>query len=112
MYAVVRHYSSSPGSVEEMVRQVDQEFADRVPERVGAILYSAIGTGAGTVTTITVFPDAETAARAEDPVEDVQRSLGERFGVRETEVHRGEVTVSRADPRIAETVRPVPRSQG
>ncbi|WP_433430178.1 hypothetical protein [Nonomuraea sp. CA-141351] len=105
MYAIVRHYSASEASIQEMVEQVDKEFADRVPEQVGAALYTAVETGGGTVMTITVFGDAESAAGAETAVAGVQKSLGARFGVRETAVQRGEVMVSRATRAMVEPVR-------
>ncbi|KAB8193092.1 hypothetical protein FH608_022455 [Nonomuraea phyllanthi] len=68
MYAMIRQYAASPDAVAEMVQRVDEEFADRIPEQVGALLYAAVDTGEGTVMTITVFGDAEAAARAESTV--------------------------------------------
>lgn len=105
MYAMIRQYAASPDAVAEMVQRVDEEFADRIPEQVGALLYAAVDTGEGTVMTITVFGDAEAAARAESTVAGVQGNLGERFGVRQTVVHGGEVVVSRATPAVIEPVR-------
>ncbi|TDC83632.1 hypothetical protein E1292_49805 [Nonomuraea deserti] len=105
MYAIVRHYNASSGSIEEMVEQVDREFADRIPEQVGSILYTAVHTGDGTAMTITMFADTATANRSEQTVAQVQQALAARFGVSETAVHRGEVLVSRASQAVAETVR-------
>ncbi|WP_188193558.1 hypothetical protein [Nonomuraea sp. SYSU D8015] len=105
MYAIVRHYRTDAGSVRDMVRQVDAEFADRIPEQVGSLLYTAVDTGEGAAMTITLFADAESATRSEAMVTQVQRSLAERFGVDETTVHRGEVMVSRAAAAVAAPVR-------
>ncbi|MER5999767.1 hypothetical protein [Nonomuraea angiospora] len=105
MYAIVRHYSADASAITEMVKHVDREFADRVPEQVGSVLYTAVDTGGGTVMTITMFGDAEAASRAESAVIGVQESLGARFGVRETAVERGEVMVSRATPSVVGRVR-------
>lgn len=105
MYAVVRHYSTTSGSIEEMVKQVDSEFADRIPEQVGSILYTAVNTGTGTAMTVTMFADAATAARSDATVAQVQQSLAARFGVQEIAVHRGDVMVSRADQQVVQAVR-------
>ncbi|GAA4921368.1 hypothetical protein HD597_006284 [Nonomuraea thailandensis] len=105
MYAVVRHYSTAPGSVEAMVSAVDHEYADRVPQEVGAVLYSAVDTGDGTAITITIYDDEEAAVRSEATVAELQRDLGERFGVEQTAAHRGEVVVSRASEAVARPVR-------
>lgn len=104
MYAVIRHYSNKSGSVDEMGRQVDREFADQIPQQVGSILYTAVNLGDGTALTILLFGDEETAARSEATVSEVQQRLAVRFGVEETAVHRGEVMVSRATDAV---VRPV-----
>jgi hypothetical protein len=55
--------------------------------------------------TITMFGDAEAAARAESAMIEVRESLGARFGVRETAVERGEVMVSRATPSVVGRIR-------
>ncbi|NJP87952.1 hypothetical protein HCN51_00520 [Nonomuraea sp. FMUSA5-5] len=105
MYAVVRHYRTTPGAVEAMISAVDDEFADRVPRQVGAVLYSAVDTGGGTAITITVYEDEAAAVRSESTVGELQRDLGERFGVKETSAHRGQVVVSRATEAIVRPVR-------
>ncbi|UBU17097.1 hypothetical protein [Nonomuraea gerenzanensis] len=105
MYAVVRHYSTPPDAVEAMISAVDDEFADRVPQEVGAALYTAVDTGGGTATTITVYADEQAAVRSEAAVAALQQNLGERFGVKEIAAHRGEVVVSRASDAIARPVR-------
>jgi hypothetical protein len=105
VYAVVRHYKTTSGSIDEMVEQVDREFADRIPEQVDSILYTAVNTGSGTAMTLTLFNDQPSAARADATVAQVQQSLANRFGVEETAVHRGPVMVSRAKEVVVEPVR-------
>lgn len=105
MYAVVRHYSTGSGSIDEMVEQVDNEFADRIPEQVGSILYTAVDTGEGTAMTLTLFRDEAAASRSDATVAQVQQSLAARFNVEETKVYRGEVMVSRAADSVVEPVR-------
>jgi hypothetical protein len=106
MYMAIREYAAVEGTIEPMVERVSSEFADRIPGQVGAVLYAAIRTGGDTVTTVTVFPDEETARRSLDAVAQVQRSLGDEFGVVEREVIEGPVVVSRASEPILRAVDP------
>ncbi|MEW9555546.1 hypothetical protein [Nonomuraea sp. NPDC050783] len=104
MYAVVRLYTTQSGSAEEVFEQVEREFADRVPQRVGALLYTAVDTGDGSALTVTLFADEQAADRSEAAVAQVQQSLGARFGIEETGVRRGAVMVSRGDAAVARPV--------
>jgi hypothetical protein len=65
MYAIIRHYRTEAGSIDAMAHRVDREFADRIPEEVGSVLYTAIDTGDGTIVTVTVFEDEERFQRSE-----------------------------------------------
>ncbi|MGP3937901.1 hypothetical protein [Nonomuraea sp. KM88] len=38
MYAMIWRYDTGTGSFDEMIKQVDREFADRIPEEVGSVL--------------------------------------------------------------------------
>lgn len=106
MYAVVRRYSAGSGSIEPLVKRVSGEFADRIPGQVGSVLYTAIDTGDGTATTVTFFPDEETAKRSAEAVAQVQQSLGGEFGVVENDVIQGRVLVSRASEPVLRRVDP------
>ncbi|MFC7624689.1 hypothetical protein [Microlunatus sp. GCM10028923] len=108
MYTAIRHYRIGSGTVEEMTKVVEQEFADRIPELVQAVAYTAIDTGEGTAVTITVFPDEELFRKAARVVADLQRDLGERFGVVEESLLHGEVMINRASETVAETVHYAP----
>jgi hypothetical protein len=48
MYAMIRRYRMAAGSMDDLMHKVDTQYADRVPEEVGAVLYTAIDTGDGT----------------------------------------------------------------
>jgi hypothetical protein len=106
MYMAIRRYAAVAGTIEPMVKRVSGEFADRIPAQVGAVLYAAVDTGDGTVTTVTVFPDEDTARRAGEAVAQVQQSLGKEFGVVEREVIAGPVVVSRASEPVLRAVDP------
>jgi hypothetical protein len=103
MYAIIRRYRMGAGSIDAMARRVDSEFADRVPEEVGAVLYTAIDTGDGTAMTVTLFEAEEAGRRSEAAVVRVRESLAE-FRVEEIGVFRGEVVVSRATDNVLEPV--------
>jgi len=91
------------GSIDAMAQRVDREFADRVPEEVGAVLYTAIDTGDGTAMTVTLFEDEQASRRSEAAVVRVRESLTE-FRVEEIDVFKGEVVVSRATDNVLEPV--------
>jgi hypothetical protein len=103
VYAIIRRYRMGAGSIDAMAQRVDSEFADRVPEEVGAVLYTAIDTGDGTAMTVTLFEDEEAGRRSEAAVVRVRESLAE-FRVEEIDVFRGEVVVSRATDKVLEPV--------
>jgi hypothetical protein len=105
VYAIVHHYRTKSGSFDEMVKQVDSEFADHIPEQVGSLLYTAVKTGDGTAMTIMLFDDEETAIRSDAAAAAVRRSLDGRFGVEETAVQRGEVMISRAADAVVQPIR-------
>jgi hypothetical protein len=106
MYMAIRTYAAVEGTIEPMVKRVSGELADRVPAQVGAVLYAAIDTGDNTVTTVTVFPDEGTARRSLEAVAQVQRSLGDEFGVVERQIMEGPVVVSRATEPLLRPVDP------
>jgi hypothetical protein len=103
MYAMIRRYRMGAGSIDAMAQRVDREFADRVPEEVGAVLYTAIDTGDGTAMTVTLFEDEQAGRRSEAAVVRVRESLAE-FRVEEIDVFKGEVVVSRATDNVLEPV--------
>jgi hypothetical protein len=105
VYAIVHHYRTKSGSFDEMIKHVDSEFADHIPEQVGSLLYTAVKTGDRTAMTIMLFDDEDTAIRSDATAAEVRRSLDGRFGVEETAVQRGEVMISRAADAVVQPVR-------
>jgi len=103
MYAIIRCYRMGAGSIDAMAQRVDKEFANRVPEEVGAVLYMAIDTGDDTAMTVTLFETEDAGRRSEAAVVRVRESLAE-FQVEETDVFKGEVMVSRAADKVLEPV--------
>lgn len=104
MYAILHHYRTRSGSIDAMVQRIDAEFADRIPDLVGTILYTAVDTGDGTAMTITLFGDERTARRSQDAVAQVQQTLAAEFQVEETALFEGEVMVNRATEKLIEPI--------
>jgi len=58
MYASVRRYEGvDPGSVEEIVRRVEEGFVPIISKAPGFIAYYAVNVGEGVTASITVFED-------------------------------------------------------
>ena len=96
MYASVRHYEMGAGSIDSLMHRVDEEFAPAIAQEPGFICYFALDTGDGTVETISIFHDRESAKRSNElAAEYVEDNLGD-FKLKRTAVTAGEVMVSRA----------------
>src|SRR5215217_644940 len=103
MYAMVRRYRMAVGSMDDVMHKVDREFAERIPEEVGSVLYTAIDAGDGTAMTITLFENEEAGLRSEAAVARVREALAE-FRVEKIDVFRGEVMVSRASEKVLKPI--------
>jgi hypothetical protein len=113
---MIRRYKMS-GSVHELMRKVDAQFARQLdamnaasssaPVQVpsGILSYQAVQTGEDTLLTITVFASAAHLERAQQRAQDIRKSLSE-FDVEEVETVSGVVMISRTDERALEPVWP------
>jgi len=102
MFASIRRYHLSRGSIGELTRRVDEEFADRIGAQGGFVSYELVDCGGGEVVTISIFRDAQ---QAEGSRELAQRWTEERlgdFGLARTEALHGEILVSRAGGCVLE----------
>lgn len=79
MYASVRRYEMDPGSVDELMRRVEEGFVPIVSRAPGFIAYYALDVGDGVVASINVFEDQagaeESDRRAADWVKENVASL-------------------------------------
>ena len=57
MYAAVRLYRVSPGSTDEMVHRVKEEFVPVIKQVPGFIAYYGVQVGKGELITISMFED-------------------------------------------------------
>ncbi len=102
MYASVRHYRMSAGSIDSLMHRVDEEFAPAISQEPGFVAYFALDTGEATVETVSIFHDKAAADASNELAFDyVRENLGE-FELTRTEVSGGEVFVSRVTAEALE----------
>jgi hypothetical protein len=96
MYASIRRYRLREGSMEELMRRVDEGFAEEISGQPGFRSYEAIDCGDGEVTTISVFGESDEAEASRDLAERwTEENLAE-FAFDRLEPLHGEILVSRA----------------
>jgi hypothetical protein len=102
MYASVRHYRMSAGSIDSLMHRVDEEFAPAISQEPGFVAYFALDTGDATVETVSIFHDNAAADASNELASSyVRENLGE-FELTRTEVSGGEVFVSRVTAEALE----------
>ena len=66
MNASVRHYTAGRGSRDALMHRVDDEFASAISHEPGFVCDFARDTGDGTMETITIFHNKESAIRSNE----------------------------------------------
>jgi hypothetical protein len=101
-FASIRRYGVASGSVPELMRSVDDVFADTIADLDGFVAYQVLECGGGEILSVTVVRDeAKTHESDEMALRFVTERLT-RFGLQRTEAVRGRVLVSRAVARMLE----------
>ena len=57
MHVVIRRYQLDPGSVDEIMRQINEGFIPIIKDAEGFLAYFALNAGAGEIATVSVFED-------------------------------------------------------
>ncbi len=60
MYVTVRRYHVDPGSVDEVLRRVNEDFVPVITGAPGFKVYYIVNVGAGVLASISIFEDQET----------------------------------------------------
>jgi hypothetical protein len=97
MFAGFRRYRLARGSMDDLVRRVDESFAEDIARQPGFVSYEFMDCGDGEIMTVSVF---ETGGEAEASRELAQRWTEENLGDMDfarMDALRGEILVSRAD---------------
>jgi hypothetical protein len=101
-FASVRRYGMAGGSVAELMRNVDDIFADAMAALDGFVAYHALDCGGGEILSVSVLRDEATARETDEMA---LRFVTERlstFGLQRTEAVSGRVLVSRAMAEMLE----------
>jgi heme-degrading monooxygenase HmoA len=96
MFASIRRYRLTEGSMDELTRRVDEGFAEQVSEQPGFMSYEFLDCGDGEVMTISVFSDADGAEASRELAQRWTEENLRDLELGRIEVLRGEILVSRA----------------
>jgi Antibiotic biosynthesis monooxygenase len=97
MYAAIRQYEMGTGSVADVMRIVNEEFADSLSRQPGFVGYEVVASGSDEIVALTVFQDEQSAVRSNELA---ARFVSERlapFELNLVSAMGGEVGVSRFD---------------
>ncbi|QEC48571.1 hypothetical protein FSW04_13995 [Baekduia soli] len=102
-FASLRRYTMASGSVPELMRGVDDVFADAIADLDGFVDFEVIDTGGGELLSVTVLRDRAMVLETDEMALRFVTERLSRFRLQRTEVVGGEVVVSRA---VAEMLEP------
>lgn len=102
MYATVRRYRTqkSVDAIDAMMHIADASFADQLADEPGFMDYQLIDCGDGTIMSISIFETEEQCDRSGELAAEFVRSDLSDYDIERTDVHGGEVMVSRAAERV------------
>jgi hypothetical protein len=96
MFASIRRYRLQHGPMDELMRRVDESFADQIALQQGFVSYEFIDCGDGEIMTVSLFGAAEEAAGSRELAQHWTAENLEDFQFTRIEALDGEVMVSRA----------------
>jgi hypothetical protein len=109
VFASIRRYRLRRGSMDDLARRVDEEFAEQICTQPGFVSYELMDCGDGEIMTVSVFGDAErTDASRELARRWTEQSLGD-FEFDTLDAMGGRVFVSRAARDMLEAGHPAAR---
>jgi quinol monooxygenase YgiN len=101
MYATIRRYQLRSGSMDDLLHEVDVDFAETIQEAEGFIAYECMDSGEGMLTTISTFSDRESAEASTEMAETwIRDNLAGRYDLERLDVMTGELAVSRASEKM------------
>lgn len=104
MYTTVRQYRGDPADMDEIVRRVDEVFAEEIAKLDGFVGYEFVDCGDGTVVTITVFEDASTAEHSTELAAKFIRDQLQGMPLERQNVWNGTLRVNRAGSHMTDMV--------
>ena len=102
MYATIRRWRVDAGSMDEVMHRCDQFIADQFAEMPGFCAYHVMDCGDGTLCSMTMFTDEESARRSNDVAAQFVREHASEFHPERLSSWTGEVKVNRARNEVLE----------
>jgi hypothetical protein len=103
MYASIRRYQLTDGSMDDLLHLIDTDFAESISDADGFVAYEVLDCDDGRVCTISVFRDREAAMASDALAMDwVRATLSPQFALTRTDTMLGAVAVSRVDSEMLE----------
>jgi hypothetical protein len=97
VFASIRRYRLTSGSMDDLIRRVDETFADDISRQGGFVSYEFMDCGDGQVTTVSVFETADEAEASRDLAQRWTDEHLEDMRFTRLEPFSGRILVSRAD---------------
>src|SRR4051794_30272790 len=102
MFASIRRYNLARGSMDELMRRVDESFAEQIAAQEGFVCYDAIELDDGELVTISMFEDPRQAEASRDLAQRWTETELPDMDLQRIETLRSEVDVSRASAAMLE----------
>ena len=97
MFATIRRYRLNSGSMDDLLHEVDVDFAETIQATDGFIAYECVDSGDGMLTTISTFTDQRAAeASTEAAATWIRDNLASHYDIERLDVTTGEIAVNRA----------------
>src|SRR3954453_10018646 len=96
MFASMRRYRLERGSMPELARRVDEDFAESLAAQPGFVSYEFIDCGVGEFMTMSVFLTLEQAEASRELARRWAKENRDRFAFPSIEAAHGEIVVGRA----------------
>jgi len=93
MHLAIRRYRVDPGSIDEVIRRVDEGFVLTISDAPGFLAYYALNAGEGRIATISVFEDQAGAEQSNEMAADYVKENLASLLPEPPEITAGEVEV-------------------
>jgi len=102
MFASMRRYRLERGSMPELARRVDEDFAEQLAAQPGFVSYEFINCGLGEFLTMSIFQTLEQAEASRELARRWAEENREQFEFPRVEAAHGEIIVGRAAAQMLE----------
>jgi hypothetical protein len=102
MFASIRRYRLARGSMDELMRRVDESFAEQISEQEGFVSYHAIELGNDEVITVSVFAGPKQAEASRELAQRWTETELPDMDLERLEALRSEIDISRCAQELLE----------